>query len=255
MSDIKVDLDGPVATVTMNRPEQRNAVTYAMWQELARTFHDLAHDPQVLAIILTGAGTDFSTGADVNEFGAVRSGSADSRRYEVAVDAAAEAIFDIAKPTIAALHGHCLGGAAHLAMCCDFRVAASGAMFGVPAARLSIVYGVSATRKLASLVGISEAKRILYTAELFDADRALATGFIDAVADDPVTDARLMAKGLCKSAPLTIGGAKFILNGCARQALDAGEADALIDRASDSYDYVEGRRAFHEKRTPHFLGQ
>jgi enoyl-CoA hydratase/carnithine racemase len=255
MSDIVVETKDGVAVVTLNRPHQRNAVTYQMWQHLAELFEGFNDNPAVRSIILTGSGNDFSAGADISEFEAVRSGLAESKRYEVAVDAAGDAIYRVAKPTIAALRGYCLGGAAHLAMSCDFRIAQKGAIFGIPAARLSIVYGVSATRKLFSLVGVTEAKRILYTGKRFSADDALTNGFVDQVEDDALSAARSRAAEMAENAPLTIKGAKFILNGCARGELDRATAEKLIDLASDSGDYLEGRRAFKEKRPPLFLGK
>ncbi|MBX5088247.1 enoyl-CoA hydratase-related protein [Rhizobium lentis] len=255
MTDIKVEKTDGVAIVTLNRPNQRNAVTYAMWCELAERFRQFNSDPDVRAILLTGAGADFSAGADISEFDAVRAGAEESTRYEVAVDAAGDAVYDVSKPTIAVLRGYCLGGAAHLAMSCDFRIAEQSAVFGIPAARLSIVYGVSATRKLFSLVGVTEAKRILYSANRFTASQALGNGFIDTLADDATAAALERANAMVANAPLTIKGAKFILNGCARGALDRTEAERLIDHASSSDDYAEGRKAFAEKRSPRFKGR
>jgi enoyl-CoA hydratase/carnithine racemase len=255
MSDILVEKSDGIAVVTLNRPRQRNAVTYAMWCELGERFRAFGTDPDIRAILLTGAGNDFSAGADISEFDAVRGGAEESTRYEVAVDAAGDAIYEVSKPTIAVLRGYCLGGAAHLAMSCDFRVAEENALFGIPAARLSIVYGVSATRKLLSLVGVTEAKRILYSAKRFTAGEALANGFIDELAADATAAALDRANTMAANAPLTIKGAKFILNGCARSDLDLAEADRLIDEASSSDDYAEGRRAFAEKRPPRFTGR
>jgi enoyl-CoA hydratase/carnithine racemase len=255
MSEILVEAVDGVATVTLNRPLQRNAVTYDMWQGLARIFTEFDRDPQVRCVILTGEGDDFSAGADISEFDKVREGLQESKRYEVAVDAAGDAIYAISKPTIAALRGYCLGGAAHLAMSCDFRIAARSAVFGIPAARLSIIYGVSATRKLFSLVGVTAAKRILYTGKRFEADEALNIGFVDRVADDPLLEAGALAADMAENAPLTIQGAKFILNGCARGQLDREAAERKIDEASASLDYIEGRQAFKEKRAPRFLGK
>lgn len=255
MTDIKVEKTDGVAIVTLNRPKQRNAVSYAMWCELAARFRGLDSDPEVRAILLTGAGPDFSAGADISEFDAVRGGVEESSRYEVAVDAAGDAIYQVSKPTIAVLRGYCLGGAAHLAMSCDFRIAEESAVFSIPAARLSIVYGVSATRKLFSLVGVTEAKRILYSANRFTAVQALGNGFIDELADDATSAALERADAMVANAPLTIKGAKFILNGCARGDLDRTEAGRLIDQASSSEDYAEGRKAFAEKRPPRFTGR
>ncbi|WP_037082862.1 enoyl-CoA hydratase-related protein [Neorhizobium vignae] len=255
MSDILVEKSDGIAIVTLNRPKQRNAVTYAMWCELAERFRAFDTDADIRAILLTGAGADFSAGADISEFDAVRGGAEESARYEVAVDAAGDAIYEVSKPTIAVLRGYCLGGAAHLAMSCDFRIAEESAVFGIPAARLSIVYGVSATKKLFSLVGVTEAKRILYSAKRFTADEALGNGFIDELADDATAAALDRANAMAANAPLTIRGAKFILNGCARGNLDETEADRLIDEASSSHDYAEGRKAFGEKRPPRFRGR
>jgi len=255
MSEILVETVDGVATVTLNRPQQRNAVTRDMWLRLASIFSEFDRDPQVRSIILTGAGDDFSAGADISEFDKVREGLEESKRYEVAVDAASDAIYAVSKPTIAALRGYCLGGAAHLAMSCDFRIAAGNTVFGIPAARLSIVYGVSATRKLFSLVGATAAKWILYTGKRFDADEAVDIGFIDRITEDPLSSAWQLAAEIAENAPLTIRGAKFILNGCAHGQLDRDAAERLIDEASASRDYIEGRQAFKEKRPPRFLGK
>jgi enoyl-CoA hydratase/carnithine racemase len=255
MSDILVEKSDGLAIVTLNRPRHRNAVTYAMWCELAEHFRAFNRDKDVRAVLLTGAGSDFSAGADIIEFDTVRGGAEDSSRYEVAVDAAGDAIYEVSKPTIAVLRGYCLGGAAHLAMSCDFRIAEESAVFGIPAARLSIVYGASATRKLFALVGVTEAKRILYSASRFSAREALSNGFLDELADDAAAAARDRAGKMAANAPLTIKGAKFILNGCARGDLDHAGAERLIDEASASEDYAEGRRAFAEKRLPRFTGR
>ncbi|WP_108661278.1 enoyl-CoA hydratase-related protein [Acuticoccus kandeliae] len=254
MADLLVTTDGPVATVTVNRPALRNSVTLAMWSGFVDIFARLGADPAVRAIILTGAGADFSSGADIGEFAAVRDDLDQSKAYEVAVDAGCAAIAHVAKPVIAVCRGYTLGGGAHLAMSADFRFAAPDTKFGIPAARLSIVYGEQATRKLLALVGLTEAKRILFSAERFDAARALEIGFVDDVSDDPLAAAHAFAAHLAGLAPLTQAGAKFILNSAAFGDLDEGRVDAVIDAASASEDYAEGRRAFAEKRAPRFVG-
>lgn len=254
MADIVFSLDDGIATVTLNRPALRNSVTYTMWREIGDVFVRLDQDRSVRSIVLTGAGDDFSAGADIAEFASTREGKAQSVAYEEAVDYGCAAIAHAGKPVIAALGGYCLGGGAHLAMSCDFRFAQPKAIFGIPAAKLSIVYGVQATRKLAALVGLTRAKHILYSGERFDAVRALEIGFVDRIADDPLAAARDYAAGLAAGAPLTIAGAKYILNGSSFASFDPAEADRLIDLASASSDYVEGRAAFAEKRPPRFTG-
>jgi len=255
MSDVLCTLQDGIATVTLNRPGQRNSVTYAMWREIGDVFEQLDRDRTVRAIILTGAGEDFSAGADIGEFASARDGREQSTVYEEAVDYGCAAITDCRKPVIAVTRGYCLGGGAHLAMSCDFRFAHSKAVFGIPAARLSIVYGVQGTRKLAALVGLTEAKRILYSAERFDAGKALAIGFVDEVAEDPMAAALAYAGKLLPAAPLTIAGAKYILNGTALGTFEESEANRRIDAASASNDYREGRAAFAVRRPPRFTGE
>ncbi len=127
MADIDVAIQDRVAVVTLNRPAARNAMTLAMWRGIAEIFTQLGSDPDVRAIILTGAGGDFSVGADVSEFAKVRSNVAESKAYEIAVDASSDAIANTPKPVIAVLEGYCLGGGCHLSMACDFRYAHTGA--------------------------------------------------------------------------------------------------------------------------------
>ncbi|MGB7481321.1 MAG: enoyl-CoA hydratase-related protein, partial [Burkholderiaceae bacterium] len=245
------------AVVTLNRPRQRNAVSLAMWRELAAIFERLGRDPEVRAIILTGAGGNFSAGADIAEFPQVRATVTQGVAYEVAVDRCCDAIAATPKPTIAVVDGYCMGGACHLAMSCDFRFAGSGAQFAIPAARLSIVYGLRATQRLLALVGVADAKRILYSARKFGAAQARRIGFADHVADDPLRAASAFAAVLADNAPLTIAGTKVLLNGLTMGpgALTDRIANQVIERAVGSDDYRDATLAFVEKRQPVFVGK
>lgn len=279
---IKIWISDHIAVVTFNRPKTKNAMSLGMWKAIPGILGALERDPNVRSVILTGAGEDFSAGADISEFGKVRATDKQVWDYEVAVDACCDAIANINKPTIAVIRGFCLGGGAHLAMSCDFRYASANSKFGIPAARLSIIYGVKGTQKLLNLVGLVQAKKILFGSQRFSAPEALKLGFIDnmsgsieteakpsffekllgkkntekKLSDDPMVAARSFAKLLASNAPLSISGAKYVLNGIAmgRGALDSDLAEELIAAAGKSNDYQEGRKAFAEKREPQFQG-
>jgi len=280
---IKIWISDHIAVVTFNRPKTKNAMSLGMWKAIPGILGALERDPNVRSVILTGAGEDFSAGADISEFGKVRSTDKQVWDYEVAVDACCDAIANINKPTIAVIRGFCLGGGAHLAMSCDFRYASSSSKYGIPAARLSIIYGVKGTQKLLNLVGLVQAKKILFGSQRFAAPEALKLGFIDQMtgssepatkptflekllgkkkqveqklSDDPMVAARAFAKLLASNAPLSIAGAKYLLNGVAmgRGALDSDLAEELIAAAGKGNDYHEGRKAFAEKREPQFQG-
>jgi enoyl-CoA hydratase/carnithine racemase/carbon monoxide dehydrogenase subunit G len=279
---IKIWISDHIAVVTFNRPKTKNAMSLGMWKAIPGILGALERDPNVRSVILTGAGEDFSAGADISEFGKVRATDKQVWDYEVAVDACCDAIANINKPTIAVIRGFCLGGGAHLAMSCDFRYSSANSKFGIPAARLSIIYGVKGTQKLLNLVGLVQAKKILFGSQRFSAPEALKLGFIDnmsgsiepeakpsffekllgkknteqKLSDDPMVAARSFAKLLASNAPLSISGAKYLLNGVAmgRGALDSDLAEELIAAAGKSNDYQEGRKAFAEKREPQFQG-
>jgi enoyl-CoA hydratase/carnithine racemase len=257
MPDILVTTRDRIAVVSLNRPEVRNAVTLYMWRELTGIFSHLASEESVRAIVLTSSGADFCVGADVSEFGKVRENRDQSAEYEVAVDACSAAIANVPKPVIAAICGYCLGGGCHLALACDFRFADYTAKLGIPSAKLSIVYGVNSVQRLLAVVGLANAKRMLYSGERYAADRALSMGLVDEISDDAISSALAYAGTLAGNAPLSIAGAKFMLNGLSmgEGGLDLVAAQRLIDLAADSEDFREGRRAFAEKRTPRFRGR
>jgi enoyl-CoA hydratase/carnithine racemase len=257
MPDILLTKRDRVAVVSLNRPEVRNAMTLKMWRDLSAIFSGLADDVDVRAVVLTSSGVDFCVGADVSEFDRIRENREQSAAYEVSVDACSAAIANLAKPVIAAISGYCLGGGCHLALACDFRLADDTAKLGIPSAKLSIVYGVKSVQRLLAIAGIANAKRMLYSGERYEAARARSMGLVDEICDDAAAAAVEYAQRLAGNAPLSIAGAKFMLNGLAMGdgGLDIAAAQRMIDAAADSEDFREGRLAFAEKRAPRFRGR
>lgn len=232
-------------------------MTLNMWRELASLFSGLAGDDGIRAVVLSSSGPDFCVGADVSEFDRIRENKDQSAAYEVSVDACSAAIANLAKPVIAAVSGYCLGGGCHLALACDFRFADHTAKLGIPSAKLSIVYGVKSVQRLMAIAGTVNAKRMLYSGQRYDVAGSQSMGLVDEVCNDVKTAAVEYAATLAANAPLSIAGAKFMLNGLSMGdgGLDVAAAQRMIDLAADSEDFREGRLAFAEKRAPRFRGR
>jgi len=258
-TDIRLTRPAPaVAVVTIDRPARRNALDLRAWRDLAAAFRDLAAQTDVRLVVLTGASGHFCAGADISEFSRVRADSAGGAAYEREVGACYEAIRALPQPSVAAVEGSCVGGGCAIALCCDFRVLHEGARFGIPATKLGTIYTIEECRFLFSVVGLANAKRILYGSELFAAAQAQEMGFANAVVEGDVVDSAIgFGRAMAANAPLAVAGIKAIL-----QALAAGEVERrrpeierLIREALDSEDYREGARAFLEKRPAQFTGR
>lgn len=257
--EIIVETRTGVATVTINRPGKRNAVTLAMWRSLADIFASLGRSSEVRAVIVTGAGGHFCAGADIAEFPTVRADAAAGAVYEEAADGATRALRDCPLPTLAAVSGYAMGGGCGLALACDFRIGDSTTRMGIPAARRGIVYGPLDCSLLLRQVGLANAKRILFSGRAFELEECRSLGLLDMTArtGSALEAALAYAHELSASAPLSIAGAKLVL-----EALDAGTVDArrhdiedAINRAMNSDDYREASLAFIEKRAPRFTGR
>jgi len=246
--------DGPVATLTINRPDRLNSLTYAMFSRLPSVLAEAAALDGVRVLVLRGAGRrSFSAGADISEFDTTRTTPAQAAAYDDAVLAAEEALATFPAPTIAAVHGHCYGGGCALAVACDLRFAAPGARFAITPAKLGIVYPLRATKRLVDLVGPSRAKFILMSGIDLDAASALRIGLVDEVHDDVDAAVAALAATLAARSGVTQRAVKQtvarILDGVS--ADDATHA-ALREAALAAPDYAEGVRAFLERRPPRF---
>ena len=257
---IQVDSQPPVATVTMDRPGQRNALSYDMWLEMARILLELDADPEVRVVVITGAGGEaFSAGADISDFEEHRSDSVKGRRYNEAVNGLLSTVSEMATPTISMIQGFCVGGGCELAIATDLRLATRGSRFGIPVARLGISIGHREMRGLVDLVGKGNALYILLSGRLLAADEAREMGLVNQVTDDNEleTVTYKLAEEIAALAPLSHRVNKLTL----RQTLakpslsDLTEEEADLPLAQfDTLDYQEGYRAFLEKRRPRFTG-
>lgn len=256
---LTVERDDRVATVLINRPEKRNAFKQVMWGQLTAIFRELAADPTVFVIVLRGAGDQvFSAGADISEFGQGEPDEARLRANMEDVDGCLVAMHECPKAIIAMVHGFAMGGGCELTVACDLRLAGESAKFGIPAAKLGIVYGTLATSDLTALVGPANAARILFTGAAFDARTAYEMGLATAVYPDDQLAAETyrLAQAIAQNAPFSIASSKRIIRTYLRDP-DFSTAPHLNDLSIQGFlteDHREGARAFMEKRKPVFRG-
>ena len=243
--------------MVFDSPERRNAISSDMWRGIALAMADFDSDPEIRCIVLRGEGTvAFAAGADISEFEQRRASDSAIKQYDGLVDAAQHAVEDSHKPVIALIHGFCIGGGLEMALACDLRYAAASSRFAIPAARLGIGYGVHGTNRLVATVGPAAAREIMFTGRRFSAEEALAMGLVNRVLPDAELDdyVQQVALTLAANAPLSIAASKTTIGALIEAHGDFAKARALIERCMKSEDYIEGRRAFLEKRTPRFKG-
>ena len=244
-----------VASVVFDRPEARNAMTWAMYAELATACDAIASDPEVRVAVFRGAGGAFVAGTDIQQFTAFSSGE-DGIAYERKIEASIGQIERLPKPAIAVVQGVCVGGGLAIAMACDFRIATPDARFGVPIARtLGNCLSVGTVARLVSHFGPGRTKRILMLAEAISAEEAQSCGFVSAMAAPGTLEEKVdgMCRRLIGHAPLTMYAAKESVRRIAAERLPEG--DDLIRKIYGSADFKEGVEAFLAKRTPDWKGR
>ena len=250
--------DGGIGWMTFNNPARRNAMSMEMWEGVDRILADFEADPEVRAIVLTGAGDRaFVSGADISQFEKNRADADAAARYAAATEAGRSRLREAEKPTIAMIRGFCLGGGLGIAMTCDLRFAAEGSELGIPAARLGIAYTADNVQSLVQLVGPARAKDILFSGRRLPAEEALAIGLIDRLLPAAELEAatRDYAARLATNAPLSIRASKLTIRDLLAEAREPGLVEALAAACFESADYREGRTAFMEKRPPVFTGR
>ena len=252
--------EGGVAWLVIDQPARMNAMTFDMWTGLADCVARAEADDAVRAIAITGAGERaFCAGADISQFGNMRTGEAAVAAYDRAVALGNAALAHAAKPTIAVISGICYGGGFGLAMCCDLRIAASGSRFRIPAARLGLGYGYGGTDLMVRKLGMGPVADLLLSARVLEAQEAQSLGVINALfpADSFRTDATAYLARIAANAPLTLRAIKRALVEMTKteRDRDVGAVDALVAACFASADYREGQLAFREKREPVFTGR
>ena len=257
---IIVEQAGAIARIIFNQPEKRNAVSLEMWEAVEAGLDRFSADPAVRVLILSGAGGKaFVSGADISKFESERASAEGVAHYNATTKRVYDKVEAFPKPTIAQIDGFCVGGGVALAVCCDIRLCGDGSNFAIPAARLGLGYGFQGINRLTNLVGPAFAKEIFFTARRFTAEEARIMGLVNRVVDDGTvaTAAEAMAAMICDNAPLTVDAVKFITNQTRmdESQRDLESCDAMVKACFDSADYIEGRRAFMEKRKPVWTGR
>jgi enoyl-CoA hydratase/carnithine racemase len=248
---LKLATAGPVATLRIDRPAKRNAMSFEMWSAIPPLLGSLGSDVRVLLI---QGGEHFSAGADIGEFETLRSGADGATRYSDAVHAAERAIAEFPKPTIAVINGFCIGGGCEIALACDLRIAADDARFGITPSKLGIVYSFTSTKQLVDAVGPAWARQILFSGEIIDAATALRIGLVNELhaVDELAGRAKELAEVIAGRSQVSLAGAKQIITMITDGRHEDDSVRALYDSAVHSADYAEGVRAFLEKRPPRF---
>jgi enoyl-CoA hydratase len=255
-----VEVAGSVATVTFNNPARRNALTAQMRAALPGVLTALNADGDVRVVVATGAGeAAFMSGADISEFAAQRTAPADRAAFDRGQAALAEAWAMLDKPVIAMIRGYCLGGGLLTALQADIRIASDDSQFGIPAARLGLGYAFSGVTGLMTLVGPAKAAEILFSARRFSAAEALQMGLVNQVVPGAALHETVygLASAIAGNAPLTVAAVKAAIREASRpaQERDLARVNAMVEACFRSADYLEGQRAFAEKRPPSFTGQ
>jgi enoyl-CoA hydratase len=251
---------GAIGTLIFNYPEKHNAISPEMAQAAATVINDFSADPAIRVVILRGAGTKaFVSGGDISQYEKNRATPEQIAEYNRMSASFRDALNAINKPTIAMIRGWCLGGGLAIALRCDMRICSEDALFSVPAARLGIGYSAESLGQLIELCGPSVAKEIIFTARRYGAHEAHRIGLVNHVMQGSMLEAFVQqyADTMVENAPLSIVAAKVVINEYVKDAATRSQAraDQAVADCFASQDYVEGRRAFMEKRKPVWTGK
>jgi len=250
---------GQVAAVTLDSPGKLNAISVAMWRELARIFSELARDASVRCIVVRGAAGNFAAGADIAEFATVRFDQASGKHFHLEIlGAAIEAIRAVPQTVIAAIEGFCIGGGLEIAVACDLRIATADARLGAPVGKVGFPFALPELLPLLLLVGPGVAADLLLTGRVFTGSEAEARGLVQRAVprDDHARVVDETVRAIVAASPVAARQNKAQI----RSLLDGGFAysQAQLEASFgflDSADYQEGITAFLAKRPPNFAGK
>ena len=248
-----------IGRMIFNNPERHNAVSLDMWDTAENILDDFAKDESIRVVVLAGAGGKaFVSGADISKFDDERGSKEAILNYNKRVGNVYRFVHEFPKPTIAEVNGYCIGGGLGLAVCCDLRFCSEKSKFGLPAAKLGLGYGFEALKRLVDTLGPGVSRDITFSARQLDADEALRVGLVQRVLpEDELREfVHDYAKTVTGNAPITVKSMKHIINEILKPEgdRDLEACQRMVDEAYASDDYIEGRHAFMEKRTPQFKG-
>ena len=251
---------GSIASVTINNPQRRNAMSYAMWCQLGDVLETLSADSPPVVLVLSGTGDQaFCAGNDISEFGQWRSSPEKLALYHQASHRAMDLLHQAPFPVIAKIRGACVGGGLELALMCDFRYSSDNARFAITPAKLGLGYTFSDVQRVVAILGTRGARKLLLTGRIHNCAEALDLGLADAVfkASDLDQGVHALASELSHNAPLTLKALKAALFETGRPAGEQNceRIQRLVDACHASEDFIEGQRAFAEKRPPLFKGK
>ena len=248
--NLRLDIEGQVAHLLIDRADKRNAFNLAMWEAMPGLLDQAARNSDLRLLVLRAVdGGSFCAGADIKELLANRDNADWRTANQTAIN---EVQYELARhklPTMAFIEGDCIGGGCGLALACDLRVATSNARFGITPAKLGLVYPLHDVKLLIDLVGPGQAKRILYTGSLIDAEEAQRIGLVEMIADEP----RELADAILAASPHSIRETKrFVRRVLDGQSEDDTDTLRIFGEAFTGADFTEGTAAFVEKRKPEF---
>ncbi|MBI2761874.1 MAG: enoyl-CoA hydratase/isomerase family protein [Chloroflexi bacterium] len=254
--ELLCSIDDGIATVTMNRPEKRNALNTAMLDGFTELFARLEDDAGVRVVVVRGEGISFCSGLDLREMRGRQDGGGDADTSVVTVF---QQIERSRHPTIAMVQGDALAGGCELALHCDLRVASENARFGMPLARLGLIVPFILGQKLVEIIGPAFTKQIAFTGQPVTARRAYEIGMIHELTTREELEAATynLARTIAANAPLSLAGMKAVIHRAisAREAIPHDDLAGMVDRARRSADAREGVQAMLEKRRPVFRGE